>query len=129
MLGGGDPAVTILFDEKDPKALFRHWARALAARGIRRVRGGIVLDDTVFDREYIPEPWRIYGLHYWWSAPVAGLVLNDSCVDIRVLPDPTPGAPVRVTCSPRTGYVSLRVEARTSSAEALAAALARILEE
>ena len=118
VIGGGDPALTILRDEKDPAALFRDWAKALKQAGVRRVAGGIVLDDTVFDREYFPETWRIYDCSPWWGAPIGGLVLNDSCVDLLIRPDVTAGAPVAVNPRPRTAFLRIQNEARTAGDKA-----------
>ncbi len=87
VIGGGDPGVG---DERiarrrgeTPLAVFDRWAAALKARGVRRV-GKIVLDDSIFDRQWTHPDWDPQQHEAWYQAPVGGLNLNDNCLDVSV---------------------------------------------
>jgi D-alanyl-D-alanine carboxypeptidase/D-alanyl-D-alanine-endopeptidase (penicillin-binding protein 4) len=104
--GGGDPNISGRFHDGDPVAVFADWAAKLKALGVTRVTGGILLDDTIFDRQFVVESWPQERTN-WYCAEVAGLSLNDNCVDITVMPGDKPGAPARISVSPETSYVTI----------------------
>lgn len=87
IIGGGDPA---LGDERiaerngQPRTeLYDAVARALLARGLRSI-DKIVLDDSVFDRNWRHDDWPDSEATAWYQAPVGGLNFNDNCLDSRV---------------------------------------------
>lgn len=87
IIGGGDPA---LGDERlaerngQPRTEFYDAvARALLARGIRSI-DKIVLDDSVFDRNWRHDDWPNSEATAWYQAPVGGLNFNDNCLDSRI---------------------------------------------
>jgi len=84
VVGAGDPA---LADERIARRYgrartqpFDEWARALHEAGIRRL-SRIVLDDSIFDRQWRHPDWPVEEATQWYQAPVGGLNLNDNCVD------------------------------------------------
>ncbi len=99
--GGGDPYMT----------LDRWWrfARALRARGLRTIRGDIVIDDRAFDiaaedpAAFDGHPNRPYNV-----APSA-LMINFQTVEFRITPDPE-AHQVAVSTDPTP--VNLRVDNR-----------------
>ena len=82
--GGGDPAISGRLYENDPWAVFRPWAAALAARGIRSIRDGLLLDTSFFDDEKTHPDWPAAQEQHWWQAPVSALSYNDNVVLVRV---------------------------------------------
>lgn len=110
--GTGDPTI----NPRHPERLraFDDWARALAARGVRRVAGRIVGDDSA-----MPPAW---GIGWAWDdlatgygAAYGALQFNDNEVEVRVAPGPTPGAPPVVTLSPSAHDFQLDVRAVTAA--------------
>lgn len=84
--GSGDPTLTPPYNQPAVEP-FRFMARQLRARGVRRVEGDIVADDSVFDREFLGEGWfERYRLDSY-SAPVSGLSLNGNVVEVIVTSD------------------------------------------
>lgn len=115
--GSGDPTISGRFLEGDPCAVFKNWAFKLKEKGVREVRGDLVLDDTCFDREFSHPSWPANQHTYWYSAEVAGLSFNDNCVDITASPADQPGKPVRLSVSPETNYVTILNQCVTTERE------------
>jgi D-alanyl-D-alanine carboxypeptidase/D-alanyl-D-alanine-endopeptidase (penicillin-binding protein 4) len=89
--GGGDPAISGRLYENDPWAVFRPWSAAVAARGIRSIRDGLVLDTSFFDDEKTHPDWPSAQEQHWWQAPVSALSYNDNVVLVRVTGAIRPG--------------------------------------
>lgn len=89
--GGGDPAISGRLYENDPWAVFRPWASALAARGVRSVRDGLALDTSFFDEATTHPDWPAAQEQHWWQAPVSALSYNDNVVLVRVTGGLRPG--------------------------------------
>ncbi|ANW19703.1 D-alanyl-D-alanine carboxypeptidase/D-alanyl-D-alanine-endopeptidase [Streptomyces clavuligerus] len=111
--GGGDP--TTLARDYD------RLAAAVAAAGITRVSGGLIADDTRFDRERLGRNWSADDESAYYSAQISPLtVAPDTDYDSgTVIVEAAPGAragdrPV-VTVTPRTRYV--RIDNRGTTVE------------
>lgn len=64
----------------------------------------LLVDDRIFDQQWVHPTWPEDQLTEWYCAPVGGLNFNDNCLDIYAAPT-SPGQPARVWTSPtRTGY-------------------------
>lgn len=111
VIGDGDPAFG---DEKihgtrgeTIAADFERWADELLARGVQSVPGDIVIDESIFDNQWVHPSWDEEDLDNWYAAPVGGLNFNDNCIDITVSPAGRPGAPVLVSHQPDTRLVEI----------------------
>lgn len=113
VVGSGDPNFSGRFHDGNPTAVFERWADDLGREGIREVAGDLLLDDTVFDREFYAEPWSPAYRADWYAAETAGLSLNDNCIDLTLGPGPRPGEPIVFSLSPPTAYVRVASTART----------------
>jgi D-alanyl-D-alanine carboxypeptidase/D-alanyl-D-alanine-endopeptidase (penicillin-binding protein 4) len=108
----GDGAVGALFVRGggDPSLTSEQWWRLAAdlrIRGIRRVRGDLVLDDTLFDAERWHPSWgEVTSRAY--HAPVGALSANYGAFLVAVESAADPGGPARVRVDPPVPY--LRVE-------------------
>jgi len=103
VIGDGDPAFA---DEKLYRARnepihvdFDRWAGALRERGLATVPGDLVIDESIFDGQFVHPSWERGDLDNWYAAPVGGLNINDNCVDITVSPAGR-GGPVQVAVEP-----------------------------
>jgi len=85
--------------DADPLTALRGLAGQLAARGIKRVSGRVIVDASLF-----PEGDRELGTRVTLSP----MVLNDNVVDIVVTPGPKSGDTATVNVSPRTPYLTVR---------------------
>lgn len=93
VVGGGDPALSGRLYANDPLAVFRPVAESLYARGIRRIKGGLLLDASFFDDQRTHPDWPDEQAQYWWQAPVSALSYNDNVVLVRATGNSRPGAP------------------------------------
>jgi serine-type D-Ala-D-Ala carboxypeptidase/endopeptidase (penicillin-binding protein 4) len=111
--GGGDPCLCRRFFDKGPGEPVRNLVAGVKNAGIRVVSGDLVIDDTLFDREYTAPGWPTDQLSYYYCAPVSGLSLNENVLDVTVASASLPGAAARVTLSPRGGRYSVRGTIKT----------------
>lgn len=76
--GGGDPTLSLRFSkgESPTDAL----ARQVRARGIERVLGDVVADESAFAPERIPVGWKNSYRASAYAAPVSALSLNENLV-------------------------------------------------
>jgi D-alanyl-D-alanine carboxypeptidase/D-alanyl-D-alanine-endopeptidase (penicillin-binding protein 4) len=115
LYGRGDPMISARYFPSRT-AVFEMLADSLAARGIRRVSGGIVADESWFDREHVREDWDPEDRLWWYAAPVSALGLNDNSIDFRVLPGASAGDPARITGQPASSAYRLENATRTVAA-------------
>ncbi|MBM4037939.1 MAG: D-alanyl-D-alanine carboxypeptidase/D-alanyl-D-alanine-endopeptidase [Planctomycetes bacterium] len=116
LIGRGDPNISGRLYGAKPTAVLEEWARAVAQAGIRSVRGGILADDTYFDRQHLHPGWPQGQYQAWYSAPIGALSFNDNCVLVVVKPGARPGDPALATTDPATSYVELVNTCSTSRA-------------
>jgi D-alanyl-D-alanine carboxypeptidase/D-alanyl-D-alanine-endopeptidase (penicillin-binding protein 4) len=93
--------------DTDPLAGLKSLARQVAASGIRRVNGDVLIDDRLFERT--PSTGSGPGL-------VTPLVINDNIVDIIITPGAKPGEPATVRMRPETNYVRMDAAVMTTAA-------------
>jgi D-alanyl-D-alanine carboxypeptidase/D-alanyl-D-alanine-endopeptidase (penicillin-binding protein 4) len=115
IVGSGDPNLSGRFSNGDAFAVFRPWARALAARGVRRVEGELLLVNGIFEEPRVHPDWPRDQLTTWYEAPVDALSFSDNCVLVRVRPGRSVGAAAVVETVPRLDYFRIRSSARTGS--------------
>jgi N-acyl-D-amino-acid deacylase len=82
----------------DPLLVIRELAAQVAAHGIRQIDGRVLVDATLF-----PEGGRESGT----NVVVSPISLNDNLIDLTVSRGDSEGAPVALTISPQTSYVTL----------------------
>lgn len=105
--GGGDPALT-------SEEVWRLGAE-LRQLGVRRVRQGLVLDDSAFDGERWHPSWGPLSTRAY-HAPVGALSVNYGAFAVSVTPGPRAGEPVRVALEPPVPFFRLANRATTGPA-------------
>ena len=80
--GVGDPSLSSRFWKGDTP--MDALARQVAQAGIKRVRGDIVGDPTLFDQRAIPDGWKRSYLGAAYAARVSALSLNENLVWVAV---------------------------------------------
>ncbi len=91
----------------DPLLVINRIAQQVASRGIRRIDGRVLVDNTLF-----PEGARELGT----DVVISPVSVNDNVVDLMIGPGTTTGSSVSVRISPETGYVRFINQAITSPA-------------
>jgi D-alanyl-D-alanine carboxypeptidase/D-alanyl-D-alanine-endopeptidase (penicillin-binding protein 4) len=106
--GAGDPSL-------DTAAL---WAlvRELRLLGVKKVTGGLYVDDSAFDAAVLPPVFDEKKEDAYFRAPVSAASLNDSAVTVWVQPGAAAGAPARVTVDPMSEYLVVESAATTIAA-------------
>jgi D-alanyl-D-alanine carboxypeptidase/D-alanyl-D-alanine-endopeptidase (penicillin-binding protein 4) len=109
--GGGDPGLT----SED------YWRLAadLHRIGLRRVRGDLAIDDSLFDGERWHPTWQPTTVRAY-LAPIGALMANYSAYQVVVTGADANGKPVEVAIDPPLGFFRVVNEARTGAKRRLA---------
>jgi D-alanyl-D-alanine carboxypeptidase/D-alanyl-D-alanine-endopeptidase (penicillin-binding protein 4) len=107
--GHGDPALT----SED----FWRLAADLRRLGLRHVRKGIVLDDSIFDGQRWHPSWGRTSARAY-HAPVGGLTVNYGAFAVTVAAGEQAGAPVEGRVDPAVPFLRLTNRARTGPSRA-----------
>ncbi len=113
-IGGGDPTLSARkFPYEpgpvrgDPLRPLAELADQVAARGIRRIEGDIVGDDSVYVWEPYPQGWDQDDTAWEYAAPVSALTLHDSAFRLSAIAGPRAGAPARIILKPPLEYYTI----------------------
>jgi D-alanyl-D-alanine carboxypeptidase/D-alanyl-D-alanine-endopeptidase (penicillin-binding protein 4) len=118
--GSGDPALAdpALLDRMEPKmtvdGFISSLAGAVAKAGVARI-SEVVVDDRIFDRNWVHPTWPANQLDRWYCAPVSGLNFHTNV--LSVFPSPSPEginhAPV-VALEPNAPWLEIENKAKTT---------------
>lgn len=90
VIGGGDPLLAHPRAARPAKtdlfSVFYEWADALLAAGVGEIHGDLIVDDSVFDRQWTHPSWPADQLDKHYCAPVGGLNLHGNCIEAVVYP-------------------------------------------
>ncbi len=122
VLGDGDPAFGDDYvlrkwgvKVKDVEQFLSLWVDAVRKAGIKRI-SKLLVDDRIFDREFVHESWPRDQLNRWYCAQVSGLNFHTNCID--VYPEPTlPGDSPRIRVMPDSPFLSTSNLAKTGAAD------------
>jgi D-alanyl-D-alanine carboxypeptidase/D-alanyl-D-alanine-endopeptidase (penicillin-binding protein 4) len=127
--GGGDPDLSgreipyrMGSPEGNPLAAIEDLANQVAARGVKRVDGDIVGDDTWYVWEPYSEGWSVDDLEYDYGAAVSALALSDNTLNVTVQPAEHAGDLAVLTLSPPVEFY--RIENRVRTVEGAARRIA-----
>jgi D-alanyl-D-alanine carboxypeptidase/D-alanyl-D-alanine-endopeptidase (penicillin-binding protein 4) len=109
LYGRGDPLISDRYG-RNRTAVWEELADSLRARGITRVTGQVVADDSHFEATHLRPDWEAYDLRWWYAAPVGALGFNDNSVEVHIQPGEV-GQRALVSWQPKSEYVE--VENRT----------------
>lgn len=102
----GDPNTRAV--SGDPLLVIRRLAQQVAEKGIKKIRGNVIIDASMFR-----EGARELGT----GVVMSPIVINDNIIDVVVTPAASEGAPAAFTSSPTTSYVNFVNRAKTSKAD------------
>lgn len=112
--GRGDPTISPRFGEGTVARKIEMLADRVAAAGVRRVDGNLVVDESYFPGVRFGFGWEWNDLQWGYGAEVSALTINDNVVALEFAPAAKPGLPVKVTLAPETSHV--RVTNRVTTA-------------
>ncbi len=123
LVGGGDPSLsgrTYPYDKDkewaDAAPGIEELAAQIAGRGVRRIDGALIGDDTAYVWEPFPDGWSIGDPLYEYGAPVSALTLQDNSLRLEVRPGDAAGEPADVYLSAEVGQVVLVSHVTTAAA-------------
>jgi serine-type D-Ala-D-Ala carboxypeptidase/endopeptidase (penicillin-binding protein 4) len=129
--GSGDPALADpavlerMTDRMTVESLLERLAGAVKQAGIARL-AEVVVDDRVFDREWVHPSWPKDQLDKWYCAPICGLNFHTNT--LSVFPSPSSDGPGRhpvIQLEPSLPWIEIENKAQTVSAGKNSAWLAR----
>ncbi len=124
LVGRGDPNLSnrvFPFGEKDavdgpPDKALEGLVDQLIARGVRRIQGDVVADDSYFTyHRYLPG-WTIDDFSAGYGAAVSAIAIDDNVLEVDVEPGPRPSDAPVFQVSPWGGFYHFLDFARTGPA-------------
>jgi D-alanyl-D-alanine carboxypeptidase/D-alanyl-D-alanine-endopeptidase (penicillin-binding protein 4) len=122
LVGGGDPnlsARAIPYRtgpiEGNALAAIEELAARVVERGVRRIEGDIVGDDTAYVWEPFPAGWAADDGIWEYGASVSALTVNDNAFTLRVRPGARAGDPAAITLAPPLEFYTIDNRVRTTA--------------
>lgn len=107
LVGGGDPSIDKHFFPDNPLAVFQKMAEDLKKKGIKRIMGSLIGNDSRYDREVYPKSWNWNDLSFYYAPQLGALSFNSNCVNLIVKADGEIGGTPKIEWFPfNTDYVS-----------------------
>lgn len=120
IVGGGDPTLQPPFRGAGAADALVPFVQALGK--IRRVRGDIIVDASIFDDERVAAGWPLDQLDRYYCAPISGLSLNSNCLSVLIAGT----GPGDVRIQPRApGYQAISRLTRSSKSREVSVWLTR----
>ena len=123
LVGGGDPNLSpraIPYQKGpvtgNPLAAIEDLAAQVVSRGVKRIEGDIVGDDTWYIWEPYGPGWAIDDPQYDYGAPVSALTVNDNTLVVTVRPGEREGDPAAIGLDPALEYYTIQNRVRTVAA-------------
>lgn len=88
-------------------------ADELFKRGVRRVRGNVIGDESYFRGEPLGDGWLWNDVQWYFGAEVSALSIGGNEISLTVAPANKPGETATVELEPATDYVRLKNETMT----------------
>ncbi len=97
IIGGGDPTLgspdTVAFAID---SIFGVWTNAIKNLGITAIEGNIVVDDSYFEREQMPDSWSWGNFGASYGAAASGLSFYENRQDFKLIPGHKVGDNVKI---------------------------------
>lgn len=114
LVGRGDPNLSgrmLPYDGRtqrpdSPTKVYVDLASQVVAKGVRRVEGNLVADDSYFVWEPVGAGWEVDDLIWNYGAPVSALTINDNVLFLTVLPGLV-GQPAAISLEPPVSFYQI----------------------
>jgi D-alanyl-D-alanine carboxypeptidase/D-alanyl-D-alanine-endopeptidase (penicillin-binding protein 4) len=122
IVGGGDPTLSpreIPYRkgavEGDPLVALRELAARVAEKGIRRIEGDVIGDDTLYPWDPYPDGWSAGDTLFEYGSAVSALVVNDNSIRLGVRPGKQSGEPAEIMLRPPVEYFTILNQLRVAA--------------
>jgi D-alanyl-D-alanine carboxypeptidase/D-alanyl-D-alanine-endopeptidase (penicillin-binding protein 4) len=112
LYGRGAPDLSSRVKKETPASLVQ-LADDLYKRGVRRVRGDVVGDESYFQGEPLGDGWLWNDVQWYFGAEVSALSVNDNEVNVRITPAGKTDAQPDVKFDPQTDYLHITNDTNT----------------
>ncbi|MGH9969800.1 MAG: D-alanyl-D-alanine carboxypeptidase/D-alanyl-D-alanine endopeptidase [Pyrinomonadaceae bacterium] len=106
LYGRGAPDL-VTQPKKDDAGSLAQLADELYNRGVRKVTGNVIGDESYFRGESLGDGWQWTDIQWYFGAEASALSVNSNEVDVSVLPPDKAGAAPKVTVNPSDDYFSI----------------------
>lgn len=116
--GGGDPTLNSEhFKKNDDKQLTDKWAKILKEKGIKRIEGSIIADETIFEKNPVPSGWIWADIGNYYGAGAYGLSYNDNLYKINFQSKQAGGKTQILSTDPPLPYINFINEVTAGGTE------------
>lgn len=106
LYGRGAPDLTAL-NKQDSKNSLEELAKSLSARGVKRIEGNIVGDESYFRGDPTGQGWQWNDLQWYFGAEASALSINANSVEVSITPGTKVNEPAIVVTNDVDGYVEV----------------------
>lgn len=124
LTGSGDPTMswrTYPYEKGpntlDPLKAIEALADEIARKGVKRIEGDVIGDDTRWPAAPYPDGWAIDDAIWEYGAPVSALTINDNAIQVTIKPSEEDGLPARISVNPALEYYWIDNRVRTEPGE------------
>jgi serine-type D-Ala-D-Ala carboxypeptidase/endopeptidase (penicillin-binding protein 4) len=123
LVGRGDPNLSnriFPFDKKterdgSPEKILAELADQVVARGVKKITGDVIGDDSYFAGGAYPSGWAIDDMLWSYGAPVSALEINDGVFFLELSAAESACMPATFTIAPSTNTYQIRNEVVTGA--------------
>ena len=119
VVGGGDPTRAARLNGGSWEKAFAPLVAAVQARGIRRIKGNLLCDESRFRGPPYGSGWGWDDLAQYYGAAVSALTAEDNSLQVSALPGSRVGDPARLELLPLTAGLTLVSTVTTGPTNAL----------
>ena len=115
LTGGGDPSLgSWRYNETKPDVLMNKWVQAIRERGIKKIIGRLITDDTLFGSQSLPTGWVWQDIGNYYGAGTNSLSWQENQFDLIFKPGAKTGDPaVLLRTTPDMSYLKIVNEVKT----------------
>ena len=114
LYGRGAPDLSSSTERDEQSSSLDNLADQLYKRGVRRVRGDIVGDESYFRGDPLGDGWLWNDVQWYFGAEVSALSINDNAVSVAVTPATKMDEAASVKLKPETSYIQIENDANTA---------------
>lgn len=105
IIASGDPTISGHFNNNNPTRVFENWADILIQKGVRKIDGDIIADNSFFNDSAFGAGWHWDDMSNCYSAPKDAFSFNNNCIALTIFPGNEIDTPALIKTEPMTGYV------------------------
>jgi serine-type D-Ala-D-Ala carboxypeptidase/endopeptidase (penicillin-binding protein 4) len=113
--GRGDPTSNARLHHEDIYAALEPLVSVLINRGVKRITGDIIADESFFHGPPYGSGWAWDDMEYYYGAEISALTINDNTLQVLVNPAVKIGEPCKLILFPPTSFVCLSNQTRTAA--------------